>query len=112
MNLVSEIYSVTAQYPKDELYGLSFQTRRSAASVPGNIAEGAARNSRKEFLQHLHVALGSASELETQLWLARRMGVFAQDSHFDSLENVGKVLVALIPSLNRTPVNRHASRVT
>jgi four helix bundle protein len=74
MDVASEIYPVSAGFPKDEVYGLTLQMRRSAVSIPSNIAEGAARNSDKEFIQYLYVALGSSAEIETQLLLAQRMG--------------------------------------
>jgi four helix bundle protein len=65
MDLVSDIYKITESFPNKELYGLTNQIRRAAVSVPSNIAEGAARNSKKEFIQFLYIALGSLSELET-----------------------------------------------
>ncbi|HEY7532009.1 MAG TPA: four helix bundle protein [Nitrospiraceae bacterium] len=73
MDLATEVYSITDQFPKEELFGLVSQTRRAAVSIPSNIAEGAARNSRKEYIQFLYVALGSVAELETQLLLATRL---------------------------------------
>jgi len=65
MDLVSNIYKITESFPNKELYGLTNQIRRAAVSVPSNIAEGAARSSKREFIQFLYVALGSLSELET-----------------------------------------------
>ena len=61
MELTTEIYAITRRFLKEELYGLTLQARRSAVSIPSNIAEGAARNSRNEFIQFLYVALGSAA---------------------------------------------------
>jgi four helix bundle protein len=112
MDLATEIYTVTTRFPKEEVYGLSMQTRRSAVSIPSNIAEGAARNSSKEFVQFLHVALGSVAELETQLLLARRMGFLSESRLLDKLDLVRKMLVALLRSLKRKPVTRHPSPVT
>lgn len=74
MELVTDIYKVTAKFPKEEMYGLSLQIRRSAVSVPSNIAEGTARNSKKETIQFLHVSLGSLTELETQLLISHKIG--------------------------------------
>ncbi len=73
MDFVESVYTLTGKFPKDEIYGLINQLRRSAISIPSNIAEGAARNSDKEFLQFLHISLGSASEAETQLLIAQRL---------------------------------------
>ncbi len=67
MELVTDIYRITNNFPRDEVYGLTSQMRRAAVSVPSNIAEGAARTSNKEFLQFLSIARGSLSELETQI---------------------------------------------
>lgn len=74
MDLAADIYAITTRFPREEAYGISMQMRRSAVSIPSNIAEGAARRSRKEFVQFLHVALGSTAELETQVLLTRRLG--------------------------------------
>ena len=73
MDLVSNIYKITESFPNKELYGLTNQIRRAAVSIPSNIAEGAARNSKKEFIQFLYIALGSLSELETQIIIANRL---------------------------------------
>jgi four helix bundle protein len=108
VELAEELYAVTAQFPQVELYGLTSQARRSAVSIPSNIAEGAARSSRKEFIQHLYIALGSAAELETQLILAQRMGLLRDTSVLDRLDQVRRMLVGLIAFLKHKPVTRHA----
>ena len=69
--LVKDIYEISSNFPKEEIYGLTLQIRRNATSIPSNIAEGAARNTKKEFLKFLYIALGSLSELETQLIIAK-----------------------------------------
>ena len=112
MELAEEVYAITGQFPKEEVYGLASQTRRSAVSVPSNIAEGAARSSQKEFIQYLYVALGSAAELETQFILAQRLHFFHDSSVFDRIDQVRRMLLGLIAFLKRKPVTRHASRVT
>lgn len=88
------------------------QTRRSAVSIPSNIAEGAARNSSEEFIQFLYVARGSAAELETQLLLAQRMGFFSDSRPLVLLDHIRKMLTALLRTLKQKPVTRHTSRVT
>ena len=79
MDLVETIYKVSTQFPKEEIYGLTSQIRRSAVSVPSNIAEGAARKSDKEFIQFISIAMGSLSEVETQYQLSVRLG-FIEES--------------------------------
>jgi len=75
--------------------------RRSAISVPGNIAEGAARGSRKDFIRFLHIAQGSLAELETQTLLARDLG-FTNDDEIDKgIDQVGRMLTGLIKALKK-----------
>ena len=71
MDLAKQVYQLTQKFPKHEVYGLCSQLQRAAVSIPSNIAEGSGRNSTKEFLQFLSIALGSLYELETQLILAK-----------------------------------------
>ena len=78
MALVRRIYSVTKRFPADEQFGLVSQLRRAAVSVPSNIAEGAARASKREFAQFLSVARGSLAEVETQVLIAQDLGYLAQ----------------------------------
>ena len=73
MQLVEDIYKISANFPKEEIYGLTSQIRRAAVSIPSNIAEGAARQGYKEFIQFLYISLGSLSEVETQIMLAKRL---------------------------------------
>jgi len=69
VRLAKETYQITNSFPKEEQFGLGLQLRRSTVSIASNIAEGAARQTRKELIQHLYIAAGSASELDTQLEL-------------------------------------------
>lgn len=73
IELVEIIYKVSGEFPSSEIYGLTNQIRRASVSIPSNIAEGAARNSDKELLYFLNIALGSLAEVETQLEIATRL---------------------------------------
>ncbi len=71
--MVVVIYKLTSTFPKEEVYGLTSQMRRSAVSIPSNIAEGRYRGTRKDFMQFLRIAYGSGAELETQLEIANKL---------------------------------------
>ena len=104
MDLAERIYRVSATFPKHEMFGLVAQLRRAGVSIPSNIAEGSARKSTKEFIHFLHVARGSLAELETQLHLARRIGYLAVvelDATQRSIDEVGRILNAVVAGLNR-----------
>ena len=79
MELVCDIYEVTRNFPDSERYGLTSQMRRSAVSVPSNIAEGWSRNSARSFISYLNIATGSMSELLTQLEIANRIHYISQE---------------------------------
>jgi four helix bundle protein len=96
MRLVEAIYRATALFPKEEVFGLVAQLRRSAVSIPSNIAEGAGRNSSKELLQFVGIANGSLSEVQTQLEIARRLGYLQPGSACpEQASRVGKLLIGL-----------------
>ena len=104
MNLVVAIYQTTATFPKEERYSLVNQLRRAAVSVPSNIAEGHGRSRTGDYLRHLSVAVGSLSEVETQVQIARRLEYIAEDHQnrlLDSSNAIAKMLGGLIRSLRR-----------
>ncbi len=102
MDLVSEIYAVTADFPKNEQFGLTAQLRRAAVSVASNIAEGCARGGTKELLYFLNVASGSLSEIDTQVEIAHRLGYLADvETLRKRIDGVFAMLVALIAALKR-----------
>lgn len=100
IGLVTNIYTITNKFPKEEMYGITSQIRRAAVSIPSNIAEGAARQSDKELIQFLHIALGSVAETETQLTIATNIG-YLKDSPdlFQEIENLKKMILGLIKYL-------------
>jgi four helix bundle protein len=112
IQLAAMIYRITSEFPKEEVYGLTSQIRRSAVSVPSNIAEGQGRLSTGEFRQFLGMARGSNCELQTQLEIARTLkyGDSRQIEAADGLSHeVGKMLYAM---LMKTKSIDHRSQVT
>ena len=103
MDLAVSIYETTRAWPKEELYGLTTQLRRAAASVPANIAEGYGRESRASYQQFLRIAQGSLKELETHLLIAQRVGITSDEAAQQLLtrsESVGTLLRLLIRKLS------------
>ena len=84
IDLVLDIYYVTKSFPKDEMFGLVQQLRRAVVSIPSNISEGAARNQKREFVRFLRISSGSLAEVETQLFIAYKLG-YTQESDFASI---------------------------
>lgn len=95
------IYKLTSGFPKEELYGLVSQIRRSVISISSNIAEGSARNSKKELIPFLYIALGSVSELETQLILSEKLKFIKDAKIFEEIESIRKMLLGLIKYLKK-----------
>ena len=87
VELTVSVYKITEEFPQSEIYGLTAQMRRSAVSIPSNIAEGSKRGSRKDFTHFLRIALGSGAELETQVEIAKRL-VYAEPSAFAEVEGL------------------------
>ena len=102
MDLAVSTYAATRRWPREELYGLTSQVRRSAGSIPANIAEGYGREVRGSYIQHLRIAQGSLKELETHLIIAQRVGVAPVgtiDPLLHDAASVGKLLRLLIRKL-------------
>ncbi len=97
--LTKLIYTLTMRLPKDEIYGLSSQIRRSAVSIPSNIAEGSHRKTRKDFGQFLHIAFGSVGEVETQLYLCRDLYNIDTSNALKLIEEISKMLRVFIKKL-------------
>lgn len=99
VEFATQIYSVTKNFPKEELYGLTSQLRRASVSISSNISEGAGRNSDKEFRQFLNISFGSCSEIETQLIISYKLGYLSEDD-FTFLSNevveIQKIIYKLI----------------
>jgi len=98
VELATEIYKMTTDFPNSELYGLTSQIRRSAVSISSNIAEGAGRRSKKEFANFLGISYGSACELETQLLIAKNLEYLKEDDFetlFNELNEIQKMLYVL-----------------
>ena len=102
--LTLDIYKCTKTFPKDELFGIVSQMRRSAVSIPCNISEGYCRNHRKEYIQFLNIAIGSCGELETLLSLSRDLAYLSRndfESLYEAREEVSKLLWKLAASLRK-----------
>jgi four helix bundle protein len=105
MLFAKEVYLLTNTFPKEELYGITSQIRRSVVSVPSNIAEGAARSSDKEFIQFLYISLGSLTEAETQLILSHDLGFIKTLDILTEIETIKKNILGLIKYLkNKTTI--------
>lgn len=106
MAFVTEVYGIARSFPKEELFGLTSQIKRCAVSIPSNIAEGAARQHKKENLQFLYVASGSLSELETQLIISHNLGFINEEKLSDLTSKMILIraqLHGLIKYLKKTP---------
>lgn len=104
--LVLDVYRATRTFPKDELYGLVSQMRRSAMSIPTNIAEGCGRQSDPDFVRFLVISNGSTKELDYQLLLSKDLG-YIDETNYQNLhsqaDEVGRMLNGLINSINSKP---------
>src|SRR4030043_701474 len=103
IEFVTKIYKVTESFPDNEKFGLISQIRRSAVSIPSNISEGAARSTKKEFIQFLSIAQGSTSELETQLIIANNLGFLKPEdmSLVNELDEISRMIIGLMKVLKK-----------
>ena len=104
IDFVLTVYEETQSLPKDERFGLTAQIRRAAVSIPANIAEGAARKSTKEFANFLSIAQGSASELETELLIAHRLGYLDEVAYRklrSEIDDIGRMITGLSQYLKK-----------
>ena len=102
MSLVVKIYNETKKFPKEEMFGLSQQMRRSAVSVPSNIAEGCSRKGKSETVQFLYIATASLAELETQVIIANQVGYISDvltKNIITKIDEIKRILVGLIKSI-------------
>ncbi len=100
--LALSVYKATAKFPKEELYGLTSQIRRASMSIPTNIAEGCGRNTDAEFARFLQIAMGSASETEYELILARDLEFLVNDNYenlHNGVEEVKRMLASLLKTI-------------
>jgi len=105
IDLVTDIYAVTSIFPKEELYGLTSQIRRSSISIPSNIAEGHSRRSTNDYVQFLKIARGSCAELETQLIISKNLDYLNLEKFqilIEKASEISKMLNAVITKL-QTP---------
>ena len=104
MKLTVQVYQLTREFPREEIYGLSSQMRRSAVSIPSNIAEGTGRSKTPELRQFLNIARGSNCELQTQLIIAKELK-FANPDRLEEAEQltheVGKMIFTMLAKLNQ-----------
>jgi four helix bundle protein len=104
------VYKISATFPKDELYGLTSQIRRSSVSIPSNIAEGCGREGDAEFGRFLQISMGSVNEVEYQLLLARDLKILTTSDHnglCSQLEDIKRMLIALIKKVRADKVKEH-----
>ena len=106
--LARDVYEATKDFPKDEVFGLTSQMKRAAVSIASNIAEGAARKGQQEFVQFLYIAIGSASELDTQIEIAKAIGL-GNTATLDHLQENTNTVKAMLYGLAKSIKARQAN---
>jgi len=101
IEVVKDIYILTKKFPKEELYGLTSQMRRSAISIPSNIAEGFRRYHNKEYKQFLYIALGSCAELETQIIIANELDYINETNKTELIEMIKYICRMTVKLINK-----------
>ena len=102
IEVVKDVYKLTEKFPKQEAYGLVSQMRRSAISIPSNVAEGFKRYHNKEYKQFLHMSLGSCAELETQITIAKELKYIQKSEEvilLEKLDHIGRMITSLLKKL-------------
>ena len=105
MLLVKRLYEITSNYPKDEIFEITSQMRRAAVSIPSNIAEGYGRLYEKDSVRFLSTALGSASELETQMLISKQL-MLASDQELDDLLMLNNEIIRMLVALSKKLSNQ------
>ena len=108
IELISKVYKITNNFPRCELYGLSSQIQRAAISIASNISEGAARQTKKEFIKFLYIAQASLSELDTQFEVAKKLRYISEDlveDLYSNIQEIDKMLTGLIRSLKNNKLS-------
>ena len=101
IEVVKDIYILTKKFPKEELYGLTSQMRRSAVSIPSNIAEGFRRYHNKEYKQFLYIAMGSCAELETQIIIAHELNYLNDTDKIEIIEKLKYICRMTVKLINK-----------
>ncbi len=108
MDLVTQIYRASGNFPKVEFYGLISQMRRSAVSIPSNIAEGYGRRSTGDYIRHLQISVGSLYELQTQLEISKNLGLISElefDNQYDTTREIERMLLSLVSKIKSSSSN-------
>ncbi|CAI2769306.1 four helix bundle protein [Flavobacterium collinsii] len=100
MNLVTEIYQITNSFPKEEIYGLSSQIRRSSVSIPSNIAEGYGRDGNNDYLKFLNIAMSSLFEMQTQLEISFNLK-YLSENRFNKINGESREIERMLSAFIR-----------